>query len=93
MANLLHARFWKYDGNHPSGHNCERYDPHGLGLGLIAAMAYIAEHESQVSGVTLDGVVVRHHRGDDFGHQVHVGATAEQWDAVRKFIEENSDYA
>jgi hypothetical protein len=86
MAQLLHARFWKYDGNHPSGHDCKRYDPHGFGLDLIAAMAYIAEQEYSVDGVSLSGVVVRHHKGDDFGHQVHVAANQEQWEALRSVI-------
>jgi len=89
---LLHARFWHYDGNHSGGHDCERYDPHGLGLDLIAAMAYISESEYRVCRVVLDGVVVRHHKGDDFGHQVHVAATQEQWDAMRQFVSENPEY-
>ena len=89
---MLHARYWHYDGNHHAGHNCERYDPHEFGLGLIASMAYVAEREYQVCGVSLDGAVVKHHKGDDFGHQVHVAATEEQWDAVRQFISENPDY-
>ena len=92
MANLLHARFWKYDGNHSGGHDCERYDPHGLGLNLIAAMTYISEREYQVCGVSLDGVVINHHKGDDFGHQAHVAATREQWDAMQTFITENPEY-
>jgi hypothetical protein len=79
---LLHARFWKYDGNHLEGKDCERYDPHGFGLGLIARMAYIGETEYQVNGVPLDGVIVRHHKGNDFGHQIHVAATKAQWEAV-----------
>jgi hypothetical protein len=93
----LHARFWKYDGNHPSGHNCERYDPHGFGLDLISTMAYVADNwnmsysssDSEIGqilkqqGGNLDGVVVNHRKGDGFGHQVHVAATAEQWKAMQ----------
>ena len=88
----LHARFWKYDGNHPNGHDCERYDPHGLGLELISAMAYVAEHEKEVMGVSLDGVVVNHHKGDSFGHQIHISATQEQWNAVKRYWEEIENY-
>jgi hypothetical protein len=88
MSNLKHARFWHYDGNHHAGRNCERYDPHGYGLDAIAAMAYLGETEYQVNGTSLDGVVVRHHKGDDFGHQIHVAATDEQWDAVRNWAED-----
>ena len=84
---LLHARYWNYDGNHPNGHDCERYDPHELGLSLIAGMAYVAEYDKECNGVSLDGVVVRHHKGDNFGHQVHVAATQEQWDAVKVYLE------
>lgn len=87
MAKLTHARFWKYDGNHCSGRDCERYDPHGLGLTLISGMAYLSEYEYLVNGVSLDGVVVRHHKGDSFGHQIHVAATKEQWDAVRTYLD------
>lgn len=83
---LLHARFWKYDGNHPNGRDCERYDPHGLGLNLISGMAYIAEQEYSINGVSLNGAVVKHHKGDSFGHQVHVAASREQWDAVADYL-------
>jgi hypothetical protein len=100
MANLLHARFWKYDGNHSGGHDCERYDPHGFGLDLIATMAYVAQDwedsfgspDSEVGqvlkqlGGNLDGVVVRHHKGDSFGHQVHVAATEAQWASLREAL-------
>ncbi len=89
---LLHARFWKYDGNHIDGRNCERYDPHGFGLDVISAMAYLVDSgEVWVSGTYLDGVVVNHHKGDSFGHQVHVAATREQWDAVKKHCTESTD--
>jgi hypothetical protein len=88
----LHARFWHYDGNHHAGHDCERYDPYELGLGLISAMTYIAEQKYQVNNVSLEGVVINHHKGDSFGHQIHVAATQEQWDAMKKFIEENPEY-
>ena len=84
----LHARFWKYDGNHINGRDCERHDPHEFGLPLISAMAYLAEQEYQVKGVSMDGVVVNHHKGDSFGHQVHVAATKEQWNAVRQYVAE-----
>jgi len=96
MSNLKHARFWKYDGNHHNGMDCKRHDPHGFGLELISAMAYVAEEWSnsfghpdseygqllKADGGDLSGVVVRHHKGDSFGHQVHVAATAEQWAAL-----------
>ena len=82
MSNKLHARFWKYDGHHSGGHDCERYDPHQLGLNLISAMAYLSD-----SG-ELNDVTVRHHKGDGFGHQVHVAATPEQWDAAKKYLEQ-----
>ena len=88
----LHARYWKYDDNHPNGKDCERYDPHGFGLDLISTMVYIAEHQPECNGVSLDGVVISHHKGDSFGHQVHIAATREQWDAVKKYWEEIEDY-
>lgn len=88
MSNKLHARFWKYDGNHSNGRDCERYDPHQLGLPLISGLAHLVDSgEYSVNGVSLDGVVVRHHKAEDrFGHQVHVTATREQWDAAKKYL-------
>lgn len=84
---MIHARFWKYDGNHPNGHDCPRHDPYNFGVELISAMAYTAEHDKDVMGVSLEGVIVSHHKGDSFGHQVHVAATKKQWEAVRKYLE------
>lgn len=39
----LHASYWRYDGNHPNGKDCERNDPHGFGIALISYLAYIAD--------------------------------------------------
>lgn len=83
----LHARFWKYDGNHHNGHDCERYDPHDFGLQNISTLAYLVDQgEINIEGEYLEGVVVNHHKGDDFGHQVHVAATAAQWAAVTSYV-------
>ena len=85
--NLLHARFWKYTGNHPNGHDCERHDPHGFGLPLISGMAYLIDGgEVWVNGVSLSGAIARHHKGNSFGHQIHVAANREQWDAVKEYL-------
>ena len=87
----IHARFWKYTGSHQLGHDCERYDPHGLGLPVITALAGAVDSgEVHLCGVPLEGVVVRHHKGDNFGHQVHVAANAEQWAAAAQWLEEQS---
>lgn len=97
MVNFQHAKFWHYDGNHSSGRDCVRYDPHGFGLDLISTMAYVAQDwdenygrpDSEIGqileqhGGDLSGVIVKHHRGDGFGHQVHVAAMPEQWEALR----------
>jgi hypothetical protein len=88
----LHASFWHYDGNHQNGHDCERRDPHSLGLSVIAAMAYLSEREYRVCGVSLDNVVVIHGKGDGFGHEIKVIATKKQWDAMKQFIQENPEY-
>ena len=84
----LHARFWQYDGTHPNGRDHERYDPHQLGLDLISGMAYLSANESSVNGLNLDDVIVRHHKGDGFGHEVHVAASRQQWDAAKKYLEQ-----
>ncbi|MGA1024060.1 MAG: hypothetical protein ACO3TI_07455 [Aquiluna sp.] len=89
----LHARFWKYTGNHPEGRDCERHDPHGFGIETIAAMAWLVDNdEAAVCGVSLDEVVVRHHKGDpfSFGHQVYVAATREQWEAAKLWLEQQA---
>lgn len=87
---ILHARFWCCDGDYDANTSRVLYDPHEFGLKLMASMAYIVDWdwESQVCGVSLDGVVVNHHEGDGFGHQVHVAATALQWEAMRRFLED-----
>ena len=85
----IHARFWKYDGNHSKGHDCERYDPHGLGLRVISTLAWAVDSgEVHICGVPLEGATVRHHKGDDFGHQIHCAATADQWAAVAQWLKE-----
>lgn len=82
MTKLLHSRFWHYDGESP---NSIGYDPHKLGLELISTMAYVVENQINI-GSPLDGVVVRHHRGDQYEHQVHVAASQQQWDAVKEYL-------
>ena len=81
---LLHARYWKADG---TGENRTSYDPHGFGLKTMETMDAMINSLGlkQVEGVSLNGVVVNHHKANlaDIGHQVHVAATAEQWQAVK----------
>jgi len=72
------AKYWNYDGNHDSGKDCERYDPHGFGVKLIAEMAYHSQHEF-FGGVNLQNVEVKHHQKDGFGHEVTVKADPKTW--------------
>lgn len=76
----LHARFWHYDGNHHAGRDCKRYDPHEFGVDLISYVAYCADHgQFQNSQLNLADIKVTHSKGDSFGHQIKVSATAEIW--------------
>lgn len=83
----LHARYWKYDGESPKGSNSIQHDPHGFGLKAMETMDALINSLGlkQVEGVSLAGVVVNHHKGDSFGHQVHIAATKEQWRAAKKY--------
>jgi hypothetical protein len=83
---LLHARYWKADG---TGENRTSYDPHGFGLKTLETMDALINSLGlkQVEGVSLNGVLVNHHKGDSFGHQVHIAATAEQWEAAKQYWE------
>lgn len=83
---LLHARFWK---NHdPSGQDQIRFDPNQFGLKAIKIMALLVEQNPEYlcNDVPLQGVIIRHQKGNILGHQVHVAATKEQWDAVREYL-------
>lgn len=84
---LLHARYWKADG---TGENQTSYDPHGFGLKAMETMdALIGLGLKQIERVSLNGVLVNHHKAKlaDIGHQVHIAATAEQWEAAKKYWE------
>jgi hypothetical protein len=85
---LIHARYWKYTGEHPDGKDAIKYDPHNLGLDLVAGMAALIADIADIQNEThLLDVIVRHHKGNEYGHQVHVAATREQWDAVKSYLE------
>ena len=86
---LLHARYWKYDGTSPQVPNTLKYDPHGLGIHVIQTLDAMINQFNvhQYQGVSLVGAIANHHKGDSFGHQVHVAATAEQWEAAKKYWE------
>ena len=85
---LLHARYWKYDGESPQVPNTLKYDRHGFGIHVIETLdAMIVLNIHQYQGVSLAGAIANHHKGDSFGHQVHVAATSEQWEAAKKYWE------
>lgn len=85
---LLHARYWRADG---TGENRASHDPHGFGLKVIETMDVLINDLGlkQVEGVSLAGVVVNHHKAKlaDIGHQVHIAATTQQWQAVKNYWE------
>ena len=67
-----HASFWQYTGNHPNGHDCERYDPHKLGLKIISELFY---HYYTSGDIGLPGIVnVSIGKGDNFGRTIKIQA-------------------
>jgi hypothetical protein len=80
------ARFWKYTGNHPNGKDCERKDPHGFGLDLVASVAYWGNSGEYQEPLTLEDtklIKIQNHKGDDFGHEVTVFAPSEVWEKAK----------
>lgn len=76
----LHAKFWHYDGNHPNGKDCERYDPHNFGINLISYVAYCADNgQFQSNKLNMADIKVSHSKGDSFGHEIDVAATQDIW--------------
>ena len=84
---LLHARYWRYDGESPQVPSTLKYDPHGFGIHVIQTLDAMINQFNvhQYQGVSLAGAIANHHKGNSFGHQVHVAATAEQWEAAKKY--------
>lgn len=79
----LHAKFWRYDGNHHAGRDCERYDPHAFGLDLISYVAYCFDNNQfRDSKLNMADIEVTHSKGDSFGHEVKVAATQDVWEAA-----------
>lgn len=89
LEKLLHARYWNYDGESPGVPNSIQHDPHGFGLETIQTLDVMLNdlEMRQYQGVSLVGAIANHHKGDSFGHQVHVAATIEQWEAAKNFWE------
>lgn len=82
------ARFWKYCGNHPNGKNHDRHDPHNFGLDLISYVAYIGDggdYEPPFTYEHTQNIVVSHHKGDNFGHEITVTAPPEVWQLAKEF--------
>jgi hypothetical protein len=94
---LLHGRYRHYDGNLPKGLSSVAYDTNNLGIEVMIILDEMIERgENNCLGTSLEGVIVRHHKrakGNDY-HNVFVAATAEQWQAVKKYWEsaEASDW-
>jgi len=77
------AKFWKYDGNHHNGHDCERHDPHNFGLKLISYMAFWGDgghYEAPLTYEDTKHILVSHHEGDSFGHEITVKAPLSVWE-------------
>jgi hypothetical protein len=70
---MQHAKYWKYTGNHLNGRDCERHNPYGYPLDLVAWVCYKIEL-GEVSGKVIKK------KGDNFGHEVEVIAEKEDWE-------------
>ena len=85
-----HATFWRYDGNHSAGRDQDRQDPHGLGLELIAAMAYWGDGGDYPAPITYEDTLqiqVKHSKKDSFGHEVSVKAPTAVWQKGKEALE------
>lgn len=83
------ASYWKYTGNHPSGNDCERCDPHGFGLAVIGYLASVGEGSDYREPLTYsdsETIRVTHCRGDDFGHEVIVSAPLDIWERAKQAL-------
>ena len=69
---LQHASYWEYTGNHPDGQDCPRYNSHGYPMDLIAWMKH---HRHDYTSV-----VITCSKRTNFGQEVEVGASKEDWD-------------
>ena len=85
------ATFWKYQGNHSAGRNCERKDPHSFGLALISFMEYLARsgnYQHPVDEFDIERIKVTYHTPKDaFGQEITVSAPQEVWDRAKQFQE------
>lgn len=82
----LHASYWNYDGNHHGGHDCQRKDPHGFGVKVIAFLAYLSDNDYVYPPLThadLNQVKTIHSKCDGFGHEVKVSAPKSVWEKAK----------
>lgn len=76
------ASFWKYTGNHSSGKDCERRDPHGFGIEVISYLAHVGDGGDYQKPLTYEDtkqIQTKHKRNDGFGEEIEVVAPAEVW--------------
>ena len=87
-SKLIHARYRHYDGILPEGLSSIAYDPNNVGIEAIITLdEMIQSDKEECLGVSLEGVIAHHHKrceGNDY-HNVHLAATQEQWDAVKRY--------
>jgi hypothetical protein len=85
------ATFWKYQGNHHEGRNCERKDPHSFGLALISFMEYMhrsGNYQYPVDEFDIERIKITKHKPKDaFGQEITVSAPQEIWDKAKQFQE------
>lgn len=78
---LKHASFWQYTGNHPGGHDCERYDPHNIGLDNISKLFYYYYTSGDIG---LPGIAkISVGKADSFGRTIKISADDLAWSYIK----------
>jgi len=91
------ANFWQYTGNHPSGRNQLRYDPHNYGLKVISFMAYIGTSGNYGTPLTYEDTLEIHVKQENTwaqlretgvtGRNLEVKAPPEVWAKCQAWIQ------
>jgi hypothetical protein len=83
------ASFWLYTGNHHNGSDCERKDPHGFGLDVIAYLDYCdrsGDYQKPLTFADIKSVKVSRAKNDSFGQECVVSATKEVWERAKQAL-------
>ena len=78
---LKHASFWQYIGKHQNGHDCDRYDPHNMGLKNMSKLFYYYHTSGDIG---LPGVAnISIGKTDRFGRTIKISADDIAWNYIK----------